>query len=107
MGMDEGQRTSTPPRADRVISEGRFQGYHDYARRCGVNRFMYLVARAILQPAFLIWLRLSRTGREHFRGKPHGHRGDQAMAQQFTAAAEAIYAELDLRPPALESQARA
>src|SRR5881394_943705 len=68
MGMDEGQRTSAPPRADRVISEGRFQGYHDYARRRGVNRFMYLVARAILQPAFLIWLRLSRTGREHFRG---------------------------------------
>jgi glycerol-3-phosphate dehydrogenase (NAD(P)+) len=68
MGMDEGKRTSAPPRADRVISEERFQGYHDYARRRGVNRLMYLVARAILQPAFWIWFRLSKTGREHFRG---------------------------------------
>jgi glycerol-3-phosphate dehydrogenase (NAD(P)+) len=68
MGMDEGQRTSPPPRADRVISEERFQRYHDYARRRGVNRLMYLFARAILQPAFLIWFRLSRTGREHYRG---------------------------------------
>src|SRR4051794_34824782 len=68
MGMDEGQRASAPPRADRVISQERFQRYHDYARRRGVNRAMYLIARAILQPAFLIWLRLSRTGREHFRG---------------------------------------
>src|SRR5919197_4238936 len=67
MSMEEGQSTSPPPRADRVISEERFQGYHDYARRRGVNRVMYVVARAILQPAFLIWLRLSRTGREHFR----------------------------------------
>src|SRR5215216_6891828 len=68
MGMDEGQRRSAPPRADRVISEERFQRYHDYARRRGVNWPMYVVARAILQPAILIWLRLSRTGREHFRG---------------------------------------
>jgi glycerol-3-phosphate dehydrogenase (NAD(P)+) len=68
MGMDEDPRRSAPPRADRVISEERFQGYHDYARRHGVNRLIYVIARAILQPAFLIWLRLSRTGREHFRG---------------------------------------
>src|SRR3954454_3989158 len=72
MGMDEGQRASAPPRADRVISQERFQRYHDYARRRGVNRAMYLIARAILQPAFLIWLRLSRTGREHFRGVKGG-----------------------------------
>src|SRR3954465_9618720 len=68
MGMDEGQPRSAPPRADRVISEERFQRYHDYARRRGVNRLMYAVARLILQPAFWIWLRLSKTGREHFRG---------------------------------------
>src|SRR5215216_1262944 len=72
MVMDEGQRTSAPPRSDRVISEERFERYHDYARRRGVNRVMYLVARAILQPAFLVWLRLSRTGREHFRGVKGG-----------------------------------
>src|SRR5215207_30210 len=68
MDMDEDPRRSAPPRADRVISEERFQAYHEYARRRGVNRLMYVVARAILQPALLIWLRLSRTGREHFRG---------------------------------------
>src|SRR3954469_12756054 len=68
MGMDEGQRRSAPPRDDRVISEERFQRYHDYARRRGVNRLIYAVARLILQPAFWIWLRLSKTGREHFRG---------------------------------------
>jgi 1-acyl-sn-glycerol-3-phosphate acyltransferase len=68
MSMDEGQRTSAPPRGDRVISEERFERYHDYARRRGVNPVMYVVARAILQPAMLLWLRLSRTGREHFRG---------------------------------------
>jgi len=72
MVMDEGQRTSAPPRSDRVISEERFERYHDYARRRGVNRVMYLVVRAILQPAFLVWLRLSRTGREHFRGVKGG-----------------------------------
>src|SRR3954465_14060940 len=68
MGMDEGQPRSAPPRADRVISEERFQRYHDYARRRGVNRLTYVVAPLILQPAFWIWLRLSKTGREHFRG---------------------------------------
>jgi 1-acyl-sn-glycerol-3-phosphate acyltransferase len=68
MGMDEGPGKSAPPRSDRVISEERFRRYHDYARRRGVNWLIYLVARVILQPAFLIWFRLSRTGREHFRG---------------------------------------
>jgi glycerol-3-phosphate dehydrogenase (NAD(P)+) len=68
MGMDEGPPRSAPPRADRVISEERFRRYHEYARRHGVNRLIYVIARAILQPAFWIWLRLSKTGREHFRG---------------------------------------
>ena len=66
--MDEVQRTSAPPRTDEVISEERFQRYHAYARQHGVNWFLYLLARLILQPAFLLWLRLSRTGREHLRG---------------------------------------
>ena len=66
--MDEAQRTSAPPRTDEVISEERFQRYHAYARQHGVNRLLYLLARLILQPAFLVWLRLSRAGREHLRG---------------------------------------
>jgi len=51
-----------------VISEERFQRYHAYARRRGVNRGLYVLARLILQPAFQVWLRLSRVGREHLRG---------------------------------------
>ncbi|MGH2964281.1 MAG: 1-acyl-sn-glycerol-3-phosphate acyltransferase [Solirubrobacterales bacterium] len=66
--MDQPSRRSAPPRTDQVISEERFQRYHAYARERGVNRLIYAVARAILTPAFLIWLRLSRTGREHLRG---------------------------------------
>src|SRR6478609_2617327 len=68
MCVNEGPRRSAPPRSDDVIGEERFHRYHAYAREHGVNRFLYLLARAILQPAFLIWLRLSRTGREHLRG---------------------------------------
>jgi glycerol-3-phosphate dehydrogenase (NAD(P)+) len=35
------------------------------ARTRGVNPFVYWIARAILQPAFHVWFRLGRTGREH------------------------------------------
>jgi glycerol-3-phosphate dehydrogenase (NAD(P)+) len=66
--MDQSSRRSAPPRTDEVISEERFRRYHAYAREHGVNRLLYLLARAILTPALLIWLRLSRTGREHLRG---------------------------------------
>src|SRR6478672_8999159 len=66
--MNQPSRRSASPRTDQVISEERFQRYHAYARERGVNRLIYAVARAILTPAFLIWLRLSRTGREHLRG---------------------------------------
>src|SRR5262245_3359769 len=66
--MDQPSRRSAPPRTDQVISEERFQRYHVYARERGVNWLLYVVARAILAPALLIWLRLSRTGREHLKG---------------------------------------
>jgi glycerol-3-phosphate dehydrogenase (NAD(P)+) len=51
------------------VSEERLLGYHRFTRERGVNWPMYVVARAILQPAFLIYLRLSRIGREHARVK--------------------------------------
>src|SRR5436305_10961181 len=38
---------------------------HDRARRRGVNWVVYWVARAVLQPFFLVYFRLSRLGREH------------------------------------------
>ena len=66
--MHEPHPRSPPPRTDAVISEERFQRYHDYARAHGVNWLLYLLARAILQPAFFVWFRLSRTGRDHMRG---------------------------------------
>ncbi|MGH2950639.1 MAG: 1-acyl-sn-glycerol-3-phosphate acyltransferase, partial [Solirubrobacterales bacterium] len=68
--MGDQERRSAPPRTDDVISAERFERYHRYARERGTNRFLYYLVRALLVPAFLLWLRLSRTGREHarFRG---------------------------------------
>lgn len=43
--------------------------YHEFTRRHGVNRAVYLLARVLLQPAILIWLRLSRAGRKYARVK--------------------------------------
>ncbi len=51
------------------MSEEQLQRYHDYTRKHGVNWAMYLLARLILQPAFLIYLRLSRQGRKNTRVK--------------------------------------
>jgi 1-acyl-sn-glycerol-3-phosphate acyltransferase len=65
--MDEQPRVSAPPRKDKVIPEERFQRYHRYAREHGVNKILYTIARLILVPAFLIWFRLERQGREHAR----------------------------------------
>jgi glycerol-3-phosphate dehydrogenase (NAD(P)+) len=66
--MDQPRR-SAPPRQDAVISDERFERYHEFARKHGVNRLLYFVARLILVPAFLVWFRLQRTGREHARVK--------------------------------------
>jgi glycerol-3-phosphate dehydrogenase (NAD(P)+) len=65
--MDDVPRRSAPPRRDEVISEERFQRYHHYAREKGVNSLMYFIARLLLTPAFLLWFRLERQGREHAR----------------------------------------
>lgn len=35
---------------------------HRYARERGVNRFIYWVARGILQPFFMVWFRMQRKG---------------------------------------------
>ena len=66
--MDEAPRSSAPPRTDQVISEERYRRYHAYAREHGVNLVLYLLARIAVVPGLLIWLRMSRTGREHLRG---------------------------------------
>jgi 1-acyl-sn-glycerol-3-phosphate acyltransferase len=51
------------------MTERRLLGYHEYSRKHGVNWLMYLVVRGVLQPIFLVYLRLSRQGREHARVK--------------------------------------
>jgi 1-acyl-sn-glycerol-3-phosphate acyltransferase len=49
------------------MTEERLGRYHAFTRKHGVNFVLYLLARLVLQPAFLIWLRLTRHGREHAR----------------------------------------
>ncbi len=51
------------------MSEERLQRYHEYTRRHGVNWPMYLVARVLMTPFFLVYFRYARTGREHTRVK--------------------------------------
>jgi 1-acyl-sn-glycerol-3-phosphate acyltransferase len=67
--MEDRPRASAPPRADDVISEERFQRYHEFARTHGVNRLIYTVVRCLFVPCFLLWFRLDRQGREHARMK--------------------------------------
>src|SRR5215207_5597679 len=51
------------------MTEERLGRYHAYTRERGVNFVLYLLARLVVQPALLIWLRLTRHGREHARGR--------------------------------------
>ncbi len=51
------------------MNEERLARYHDFARRRGVNPVMYVIARLILQPVLLVYLRLSRFKREHAKVK--------------------------------------
>jgi glycerol-3-phosphate dehydrogenase (NAD(P)+) len=43
--------------------------YHEYTRKHGVNWAMYALARGLLQPAFWIWFRVSKSGRKYARVK--------------------------------------
>jgi 1-acyl-sn-glycerol-3-phosphate acyltransferase len=67
--MDEAQRQSLPPRNDDVISQERFERYHRFARERGTSRVFYYLARLVLQPFFLVYFRLQRSGREHAKFK--------------------------------------
>jgi 1-acyl-sn-glycerol-3-phosphate acyltransferase len=49
------------------MGEERLHHYHEYTRRHGVNWVMYLLARALLIPALLVYFRLSRNGRQNAR----------------------------------------
>ena len=49
------------------MTEARLQAYHDYTRAHSVNWPLYLLARALITPFLLLYLRLARTGREYGR----------------------------------------
>ena len=49
------------------MDEERLLSYHRFTREHGVNRPLYVLARALLQPFFLVYFRLTRIGREHGR----------------------------------------
>jgi glycerol-3-phosphate dehydrogenase (NAD(P)+) len=49
------------------VTEERLQAYHDYTRRHGVNWPLYLLARALVTPFLLVYLRLVRAGRGYGR----------------------------------------
>jgi glycerol-3-phosphate dehydrogenase (NAD(P)+) len=49
------------------MDEERLLRYHRFTREHGVNRPLYLLARLLLAPFFLIYFRLTRIGREHAR----------------------------------------
>jgi glycerol-3-phosphate dehydrogenase (NAD(P)+) len=51
------------------VSEERLLGFHEYTRRHGVNRVLYLLARVSMVPFFLLYFRFSRAGRDHGRVK--------------------------------------
>ncbi|MFM8519862.1 MAG: 1-acyl-sn-glycerol-3-phosphate acyltransferase [Solirubrobacterales bacterium] len=51
------------------MTDERLAAYHEYTRRHGVNRALYLVVRVFFEPFFLVYFRLSRQGRRNARIK--------------------------------------
>jgi glycerol-3-phosphate dehydrogenase (NAD(P)+) len=49
------------------VTEERLHAYHAYTRAHSVNWPLYVLARAVLTPFLLLYLRLGRTGREYGR----------------------------------------
>jgi 1-acyl-sn-glycerol-3-phosphate acyltransferase len=49
------------------VTAERLAAYHGYTRRHSVNWPLYLAARVVLTPLFVVYFRLTRTGRKHAR----------------------------------------
>lgn len=49
------------------MADERLASYHEFTRRHGVNRGLYVAARVMLQPFFLVYFALSRQGRRNSR----------------------------------------
>jgi glycerol-3-phosphate dehydrogenase (NAD(P)+) len=52
------------------VNAERLADYHEFTRKHGVNRTIYILARIFLTPFFLVYFRYSRAGREfgHVKG---------------------------------------
>jgi glycerol-3-phosphate dehydrogenase (NAD(P)+) len=55
--------------SDRMKPSRDLSRYHERARAHGVNRLVYWIVRAFVQPAMRIWFRLERQGRENVPGR--------------------------------------
>src|SRR3954452_20688891 len=53
-----------------MLSPRPLELYHERTRRRGVQTLVYWIARAILEPAMLVWFRVARTGRQHIPDGP-------------------------------------
>jgi glycerol-3-phosphate dehydrogenase (NAD(P)+) len=62
---DDDARVSAPPAAPRPGEDDYLSPHHRRAREKGVNKVLYWIVRAFLQPALHIYFRLRRTGHEH------------------------------------------
>ncbi len=51
------------------MTDAQLAAYHDFTRKHGVNRGVYIVTRIILQPIFMVYFWLSRHGRKNARIK--------------------------------------
>jgi 1-acyl-sn-glycerol-3-phosphate acyltransferase len=49
------------------VTAERLAAYHGYTRKHSVNWPLYLAARVVLTPLFVVYFRLTRTGRKHAR----------------------------------------
>src|ERR671933_233496 len=50
-------------------TDPQLAAHHQRARNRGVNPVVYWIVRAVLQPFFHVWFRVTRTGREHIPRK--------------------------------------
>jgi glycerol-3-phosphate dehydrogenase (NAD(P)+) len=62
MGITRPSRTAEPSAPEGAVELGHFR---ERSLRRGVNPFIYWTLRAILVPAFLVYFRMLRIGREH------------------------------------------
>ena len=64
--MEQRQTTDAPQaQADGPASRVKLEDFRDRSLQRGVNPFLYWGLRSLLVPAFLIYLRMRRVGREH------------------------------------------